>query len=92
MNDRPATQDGFFSRHPRLTMNLVALTILVGSIAWITRALSSGEGAHGAMVGGSPTIFWVQIVAMSGIAIFAMILFIWVAVKTLRRGKKKSHF
>jgi uncharacterized membrane protein len=92
MNDRPATQDGFFSRHPRLTINLVASSILIGSIAWVTRALSSGEGAHGATVGGSPTIFWLQIVAMSAIVLFAVILFIWVAAKTLRRGRKKLHY
>ena len=92
MNDRPTTQDGFFSRHPRLTMNIVALSILIGSIAWITGALSSGEGAHGATVGGSPTIFWLQILAMSAIALFALVLFIRVAAKTLRRGRKKPHF
>jgi hypothetical protein len=92
MNDRPATQVGFFSRHPSLAMNLIASSILIGSIGWITRALSSGEGAHGATVDGSPTIFWVQIVVMSAISLFAVILSIWVAAKALRRGRKKPHF
>lgn len=92
MNDGPSTRAGFFSRHPRVTMNLVTLTIVVGSVSWIVTALRSGRGAHGHTINGSPTMFWIEILVMGLIAVFAIIFAFRVGIKTVRWSTKSQRF
>lgn len=92
MIDHPTRHDGFFSRHPRVTMNVVSLTILIGSVSWIVSALRSGRGTHGFTVEGSPTMFWIEILAMGLIAVCATILAIQVATKSIRWGTQSRRF
>lgn len=91
MNDHPSTHDGFFARHPRLTMNLVALSILVGSVTWIVKALHTGNGVRGT-IEGSPTLFWIEVLVMSVFAAYALILSIRVAIKTIHSGRISRRF
>ena len=81
--DQHSIEDGFFARHPRLTMNLVTLTILVGSVSWIISALRSGKGSYGSTIDGSPTRFWVEIFVLGSVAVYAAIVAIRVAFKTI---------
>jgi hypothetical protein len=92
MMDHPTTRDGFFSRHPRITMNVVTLAIMIGSVLWIVSALRSGRGSYGHTVEASPTMFWIEILAMGLIAVSATILAFRVAVKTIRWSNKSQRF
>ena len=92
MMDHPTARDGCFSRHPRITMNVVTLAMVIGSVLWIVSALRSGRGSYGHTVAASPTMFWIEILAMGLIAVSATILALRVAVKTIRWSSKSQRF
>ncbi|RYF15983.1 MAG: hypothetical protein EOO77_12845 [Oxalobacteraceae bacterium] len=91
MSDHIPPQDGFFARHPLLTMILVTLSILVGSATWIARALHFGKGVHGTLEG-SPILFWIEVSVMSVIAAYALILFTRVGITTICSGRRRLRF
>ena len=82
--DQRDAKNGFFARHPRLTMNMVTLTVLISSVSWIVSALRSGRGSHGSTIDGSPVRFWIEIIVLCSIAAYATILAVRVGFKTIR--------
>lgn len=72
-------------------MNLVTLTILISSVSWIVSALRSGKGSHGSTIGGSPIMFWAEIIVLGLIAAYAAIIALRVAVQTIRWNDRSGQ-
>lgn len=88
MRNQPSTNEGFFARHPRVTVNLVALTILFLTGCWLVTALQSGKGAYGHTIRSSPMLYWFDISLVGLAAAFSMIFVVRTAMQSVRWNDK----
>jgi uncharacterized membrane protein YjgN (DUF898 family) len=82
-----ARPDGFFAKHPIITMNLVSVLFFVATGGWVISALRSGAGTRGVTLLTSPVQFWAEVAVMSGFAVLAAIAVIRTVGQTLIRWR-----
>ncbi|KHA64581.1 hypothetical protein NI18_08245 [Sphingomonas sp. Ant20] len=85
--------DGFFAKHPRITMHLVLFSCFAATTGWVVSAVQSETVTHGKTISESPIQFWIELTVVASCAVLSAIALVRTMVQTitsLRRARLRK--